>query len=101
MVFGSLRRWRSRLTKLLNREVRISRLPHCRNISMSPEIPRQKNMFTGEWDDARSAKQRQLDYERELTTGTQLPMFGQSDLSEDEDEAGSVRDTVYQVGKSE
>jgi hypothetical protein len=41
-------------------------------------------MFTGEWDDARSAKQRQLDYERELASGTQLTLFSQPPVAENE-----------------
>lgn len=32
---------------------------------MAPESPRQFNMFTGEWDDARSSRQKKLDRERE------------------------------------
>ena len=32
---------------------------------MAPENPRQFNMFTGEWDDARNSRQKKLDRERE------------------------------------
>jgi hypothetical protein len=52
----------------------------CYGEAVSPEIPRQKNMFSGEWDDPRSAKQRQLDDERARAPGTQIPMFGEQEL---------------------
>jgi hypothetical protein len=63
---------------------------------VSPEIPRQKNMFTGEWDDARSDKQRQLDYERELAPGTQLSIFREDDLAQGKYDASATADTGYQ-----
>jgi hypothetical protein len=67
---------------------------------VSTEIPRQKNMFTDEWEDARSAKQRQLDYEPELAPGTQLSIFREDALAQGEYEAESTPDTGYQQGES-
>lgn len=49
---------------------------------MSPEIPRQQNMFTGEWDDNRTPQQRQADEERAFRPMRQVPLFGQESLEQ-------------------
>jgi hypothetical protein len=68
---------------------------------MPREILRQQNMFTGEWEDARSAKQRQLDDERALAPGTQLNLFLQPDGAEDEvtDEQQLERASEQAIGE--
>lgn len=43
--------------------------------SVSPEIPLQKTMFSGEWDDNRTAKQREQDDEHAQRPAAQLPLF--------------------------
>ena len=45
---------------------------------MSPEIPRQKNMFSDEWEDKRNRRQKRLDREHDLPK--QQAMFTQGDL---------------------
>jgi hypothetical protein len=47
---------------------------------MAPEIPRQHNMFTNEWDDNRTLRQKQLDREREQPK--QNEMFSQRELAQ-------------------
>ncbi len=47
---------------------------------MTPETPRQHNMFTGEWDDNRTRRQKKLDREREQPQP--LEMFSQRDLAQ-------------------
>jgi hypothetical protein len=47
---------------------------------MAPEIPRQRNMFTDEWDDTRTRRQKKLDREREQPK--QHEMFSQRDLAQ-------------------
>lgn len=49
---------------------------------MSPEAPRQRNMFTGEWDDTRNRRQKKLDRERaqprplEMFSPRKIAQFG-------------------------
>ena len=45
---------------------------------MSPEIPRQKNMFSNDWEDNRNRRQKRLDRERGLPK--QRAMFTEGDL---------------------
>lgn len=47
---------------------------------MSPESPRQVNMFTGELDDTRTRKQKKLDRERALPK--QQEMFSQREIAQ-------------------
>jgi hypothetical protein len=47
---------------------------------MSPEIPRQHNMFTGEWDDNRTLRQKRLDEERGKLK--QMEMFPQREIAQ-------------------
>ncbi len=47
---------------------------------MSPEIPRQHNMFTGEWDDNRTHRQKQFD--RQQDQPKQLEMFSSREVAQ-------------------
>jgi hypothetical protein len=47
---------------------------------MSPEIPRQFNMFTNEWDDNRTSRQKKLDRERGQLK--QQEMFSQHEVAQ-------------------
>lgn len=47
---------------------------------MSPESARQRNMFTGEWDDTRTRRQKRLDREREQPKP--LEMFSPREIAQ-------------------
>jgi hypothetical protein len=47
---------------------------------MPAEIPRQRNMFTDEWDDNRTRHQKQLDRHRQQPK--QMEMFSQRDIAQ-------------------
>lgn len=47
---------------------------------MSAEIPRQRNMFSDEWDNNRTRRQKQLDRQRQQPR--QMEMFSQRDVAQ-------------------